>query len=55
MRSGYGELAVPLLALFFIIRLASSVLFAGVICKVVADKLARTGLLKSYALGRAHE
>lgn len=55
VRSGYGELALPLLVVFFIIRLLSSALFAGVICKVVADKLARTGLLKSYALGRAHE
>lgn len=55
IRSGYGELAVPLLVLFFVIRLASSIIFSGVICKVVADKLARTGLLKSYALGRAHE
>ena len=55
VRSGYAELDVAILVLFFIIRLVSSVVFAGVFCKVVADKLAKTGLLKSYALGRVHE
>ena len=55
VRSGYGELAFGLLVLFFVIRLVSSVVFCDVICKVVADRLAGTGLLKGYALGRSHE
>lgn len=53
VRSGYGELAVPLVAMFFLVRLASSVAFSAVLVKVVGDRLARTGLLKSYALGRS--
>lgn len=55
VRSGYAELGMGLLAPFFLIRLASSVVFCDVICKVVADRLAGTGLLKGYALGRSHE
>ncbi|MBU9738515.1 ECF transporter S component [Diplocloster agilis] len=54
VRSGYGLLSVKLLIVMFLIRLVSSVLFAGVLCKLMGDGLAKTGLLKSYALGRAH-
>ena len=54
VRSGYGQLSIGLLVLYFIVRLVSSLLFAGVICKAMGDGLAKTGLLKSYALGRAH-
>ena len=41
VRSGYG-------------KLASSLIFSGVLSKAIGDGLARTGLLKGYALGRAH-
>ena len=54
-RSGFGLLSPGLLAVMFIIRLTSSIVFAGVICKLTGDKLKNTGLLKSYALGGAHE
>ena len=55
VRSGYGKLSVGLLILYFCVRMVSSLLFAGVICKKMADALAKTGLLKSYALGRSHD
>lgn len=54
VRSGYGQLAPSLILLYFCIRLVSSLLFAGVICKAMGDGLAKTGLLKSYPLGRNH-
>ncbi len=54
IRSGYGKLSVPLLVVMFLIRMISSLIFSGVISKSIGDGLARTGLLKSYALGRAH-
>ena len=41
VRSGYGELDIALLVLFFIIRLVSSVVFSAVICKVLGDKIGR--------------
>jgi len=35
----------------FIIRLCSALIFSGVITKILADRLARAGVLKSYPLG----
>lgn len=35
----------------FVVRAISSIIFAGVICKIAADKLAKTGALSSYTLG----
>jgi energy-coupling factor transport system substrate-specific component len=52
VRSGFGLLSVRLLAVMFVIRLVSSVLFSGILCKLIGDGLAGTGLLKSYALGK---
>ena len=52
VRSGYGKLSVPVLILFFVIRLVSSLIFSGFICKMIGDGLAKTGLLKGYELGR---
>ncbi|MDR3280238.1 MAG: ECF transporter S component [Synergistaceae bacterium] len=52
VRSGFGLLSIRLLSVMFLIRLISSVVFSGVICKLIGDGLARTGLLKSYALGK---
>ena len=51
VRSGYGKLSIGLLVLYFVIRLISSFFFSGVLCKLMGDALAKTGLLKSYALG----
>ena len=52
-RLGYGKLSVGLIAALFVTRLVSSVLFSGVLCKLIGDALLKTGLLKSYALGKA--
>jgi energy-coupling factor transport system substrate-specific component len=54
-RSGFGLLSVKLLIVMFLIRLVSSVLFTGVISKLIGDGLARTGLLRSYALGQSEK
>jgi energy-coupling factor transport system substrate-specific component len=51
-RYGFGLLDTRLLAAMFVVRLASSVFFSGVLCKLAGDTLAGTGLLKSYALGK---
>lgn len=55
VRSGYLKIAPGLLLVYFVVRVISSVFFAGVLCKLMGDGLAKTGLLKSYALGRRHE
>lgn len=52
IRSGYGQLSLGILVLYFIVRALSSLVFAGILCKAMGDGLAKTGLLKSYALGR---
>lgn len=48
----YIALAPTLLAAQLAVRFLSAVLFSGIICKRAADALAKTGVLKSYALGR---
>lgn len=53
IRSGYGKLSIGLLAVMFCIRLVSSVLFSGMLCKLLGDGLKKTGLVKGYALGKA--
>ena len=55
VRSGYGKFSIPFLAMLFVIRLISSLVFSGFICKMTGDGLARMGLLKGYELGRSHE
>ena len=52
---GYGDLAPWLIALVLAVRLISAVLIAGVLCKLIGDALAKTGLLKSYPLGKSDE
>jgi energy-coupling factor transport system substrate-specific component len=48
VRSGYILLSPGLLVIFFLVRLVSSVLLTGVLCKLLGDGLAKAGLLKSY-------
>lgn len=55
VRSGYGKFSIPFLVLLFVVRLVSSLLFSGFLCKLLGDSLAKTGLLKGYELGRNHE
>lgn len=52
LRSAYWTFTPGLVALIFIIRLASSLLFCGIGCKLLGDALAKAGVLKGYALGR---
>lgn len=52
IHSGYGLIAPQLLILYFVVRLLSSFVFAGVLCTAMGNGLAKTGLLKSYPLGR---
>lgn len=47
----YIALAPSLLIAQLLVRFVSSVMFSGVVCMLAADGLARTGVLKSYALG----
>lgn len=55
IRSGYGKYSVPFLALLFLIRLVSSLLFSGLVCKLIGDGLKKAGLLKGYRLGRTED
>lgn len=52
IRGGFVKYSALMLLGMFIVRLISSVIFAGVICKIAADKLAKTGALSSYTLGQ---
>ena len=47
----YYLLSPALLAAQLAVRFLSAVLFSGVLCKLVGDALARTGAVKSYAIG----
>ena len=44
-------LAFPTIALIFFTRLISGFIFSGLIGKFLADKLAKTGVLRSYPIG----
>lgn len=54
IRSGYGKFSVSFLVMLFVVRLASSLLFSGLVCKAAGDGLAKMGLLKGYGLGKNH-
>ena len=47
----YYLLAPTMLAAQLAVRFASAVVFSGVIAKLACDGLARTGVLRSYAVG----
>jgi energy-coupling factor transport system substrate-specific component len=48
---GYIRLAPGLLVSLFLVRMVSAVLLSGVLMKFCGDRLAETGILKSYPLG----
>jgi Predicted membrane protein len=50
-RSGFLALAPSLLISMFLVRLVSSLVFAGFLMKLCGDGLAKSGVLKSYPLG----
>lgn len=47
----YIALAPALLISQLAVRFVSAVVFSGVLCKLAGDALARTGVVKSYAIG----
>ena len=47
----YIALAPTLLISQLAVRFISAVVFSGVLCKLAGDALARTGVVKSYAIG----
>lgn len=47
----YIALAPSLLIGQLAVRFVSSIVFSGILCKVLGDLLARTGVMKSYAIG----
>lgn len=51
IRQGYHTFAPGILIAIFAIRLLSSLLFCGVLCKLLGDGLAKAGVLRGFALG----
>lgn len=49
----YYKLAPVMMISQLAVRFISAVLFSAIICKLAADGLAKTGVLKGYALGEA--
>ena len=45
-------IAVPVLLLMLAVRIVSAVVIDGFVTRVLADGLARAGVLKSYAIGQ---
>ncbi|NLY20503.1 MAG: ABC transporter permease [Tissierellia bacterium] len=52
VQSGYANLAPGLLISMLVVRILSAVIFSGVLVKIVGDLMAKTGILKSYPLGK---
>lgn len=50
--SGFFDLKPSLLVLMLITRILSGLLFGGVVTKLLGDRLAQTGVLKSYPIGK---
>ena len=55
IRGGFVKYSPMMLLWMFIVRLISSVVFSGIICKIAADKLAGTGALSGYVLGQNND
>ena len=53
-RGIWAELSFGFVAVRFGIRLASALLFAGILAKLLADRLAKAGVLKSYPIGEKY-
>jgi energy-coupling factor transport system permease protein len=50
--SGYIALSFPLLSSMLVVRVISGALIAGLLGKWITERLADTGVLRSYALGK---
>ena len=55
IRGGFVKYSPLMLVCMFVVRLISSVVFSGIICKIAADKLAGTGALSGYTLGQQND
>ena len=53
--SGYSKIALPVLGLMLLVRIISAVIFCGILTPLLADRLAKAGVLKGYALSQAVE
>ena len=51
-RSGFLLIEPRILFFMFLVRITSSILIAGVLMKVTGDRLAKSGVLKAYPIGR---
>ena len=47
----YYQLPAGIQALHIVMRLASSIVFSGIVCWLLGNLLAKTGVVKSYAIG----
>lgn len=50
--SGYNLIAVPVLALMLVVRIISAIVIDGFVTKLLADGLAKAGVLKGYAISQ---
>ncbi|MCL2865012.1 MAG: ECF transporter S component [Lachnospiraceae bacterium] len=51
-RGSWSEVIPTIVILRFVIRALSACLFSGIISKLLADRLAKAGVLKSYPIGQ---
>jgi energy-coupling factor transport system substrate-specific component len=47
----YYQLNIGLLIAMFAVRAASAIIFTAILAKFLADRLAKTGVLKNYPIG----
>ncbi|MCR5692342.1 MAG: ECF transporter S component [Eubacterium sp.] len=50
---GYGAYGLSMNAMMLLARTISSIIFTGIVNKVLADRLAKAGVLRGYKLGMA--
>jgi energy-coupling factor transport system substrate-specific component len=51
--SGYNQIAVPVLLLMLSVRIVSAIIFTGILTKFICERLAKAGVLRGYAIGKA--
>ena len=50
--SGYSAIAAPVLLLMLVVRIISAIIFSGILTKSLSDRLAKAGVLRSYAIAK---
>ena len=48
---GYSAYGASMIMIMLVVRIISSIIFTGVVSKLLADALAKAGVLRGYALG----